>query len=266
MVINGDLSFPIEELEYFLLILTRVSMFFFAAPFFSRREVPQMVRVSFALLISFMFYEAITPHMYVEYSTILDYSILVLKEAITGVVIGLVANVTMQIAFFAGQIVDTNIGFSMAAQMDPATQQNVTVTGQFYSYAFILIFMVSGQHRWLVQAMAEMFQLIPLGKSVFHMDAAYNSVLSLLLNYVMLGFRIGLPIFCVALLTNGILGIMAKVSPQMNMFAIGVQLKALMGLGILVLTVRMLPDAASLLFDEMHRVVASFVEVMGGTA
>ena len=266
MAINGDLSFPIEELEYFLLILTRVSMFIFAAPFFSRREIPQMVKAAFAVLISLMFYTAITPHMYVEYSSILEYSILVLKEAITGLVIGLVGNVALQIASFAGQIVDTNIGFSMAAQLDPATQQNVTVTGNFYNYAFMLLFMITGQHRWLMSALSETFTLIPLGKMVFHMDAAHQSVLKLLIDYVTLGFRIGLPIFCVALLTNGILGIMAKVSPQMNMFAIGVQLKAVMGLGILVLTVRMLPDAADLLFAEMQDMIRSFVQVMGGTA
>ena len=266
MAIYGDLSFPIEELEYFLLILTRVSMFIFAAPFFSRREIPQTVRASFALLVSLMLYTVITPHMYVEYSTILEYSILVLKEAITGLVIGLVGNIALQVASFAGQIVDTNIGFSMAAQMDPATQQNVTVTGNFYTYAFMLLFMVTGQHRWLIKALSETFTLIPIGKMVFHMDAAHQTLLQLLIDYVTLGFRIGLPVFCVALLTNGILGIMAKVSPQMNMFAIGVQLKACMGLAILVLTVRMLPDAADLLFDEMRTMIRSFVQVMGGTA
>ncbi|MBR3515979.1 MAG: flagellar biosynthetic protein FliR, partial [Lachnospiraceae bacterium] len=62
MVWNADLSFPLSELEYFLLILTRMSMFIFAAPFFGQRNVPQMLRAAFAVLVSFVLYEAITPH------------------------------------------------------------------------------------------------------------------------------------------------------------------------------------------------------------
>lgn len=49
-------------------------------------------------------------------------------------------------------------------------------------------------------------------------------------DYIMIGFRIVLPIFCATLLLNAILGVLAKVSPQMNMFAVGIQLKVLTGL------------------------------------
>ena len=261
-----DLSFPIEELEYFLLILTRVSMFVFAAPFFGRAEVPQQLKACFSLVLSFLLYEAITPHVYVQYITILDYSIIVLKEAVTGLMIGLAANWCMQIAAFAGQIVDTNIGLSMASQIDPTTQMNVTVTGQYYQYAFMLIFMITGMHRWLVRALAESFTLIGLGRSVFDLEAMYGTFISFMAEYVSLGFRIGLPLFCVTLLTNGLLGIMAKVSPQMNMFAVGMQIKVLIGLSIMVVTVRMLPDAADLLFVQMKTLMVSFIQAMGGTA
>ncbi len=261
-----DLSFPLEELEYFLLILTRVSMFIFAAPFFGRAEVPQRLKACFALVMSFLLYESITPHMYVQYNTVIDYTIIILKEAVTGLLIGLSANWVMQIAGFAGQIVDTNIGFSMASQIDPTTQMNVTVTGQYYQYAFMLIFMVSGMHRWLIKALAESFTLIGIGRSVFDMEAMYTTLVGFMAEYVSLGFRIGLPLFCVTLLTNGLLGIMAKVSPQMNMFAVGMQVKALIGLAIMVVTVRMLPDAADLLFVQMKTLMVSFIEAMGGTA
>ncbi len=266
MVWNADLSFPLSELEYFLLILTRMSMFIFAAPFFGQRNVPQMLRAAFAVLVSFVLYEAITPHQYVEYETILEYTMLVLKEAITGLLIGLAASWAMQIAAFAGQIVDTDIGFAMVAQMDPATQMNVTVTGYLYQYAFLLIFMVTGMHRWQLRAMAESFTLIPLGHAEFALDKLNTAFISFISAYVMLGFRISLPIFCVTLMLNCLLGIMAKVSPQMNMFAVGMQIKVLCGLCVLFLTVRLLPRAADLIFAEMQVAVSRFVSILGGTA
>jgi flagellar biosynthetic protein FliR len=59
-----------------------------------------------------------------------------------------------------------------------------------------------------------------------------------------------------------VLGILAKVAPQMNMFAIGIQIKMLVGLGVMFLTVRMLPYAADFIYTEMKTMMVSFVEAM----
>ena len=58
------------------------------------------------------------------------------------------------------------------------------------------------------------------------------------------------------------LGILAKVSPQLNMFAVGMQFKVLVGLVILFLSVRMLPALADNIFTQMKRMIVSFVEGM----
>ena len=55
---------------------------------------------------------------------------------------------------------------------------------------------------------------------------------------------------------------MAKVSPQMNMFAVGIQLKMLVGIGILLIAVAMLPSAADFIFTQMKVIVVDFVEGM----
>ena len=63
-------------------------------------------------------------------------------------------------------------------------------------------------------------------------------------------------------LLNTILGILAKIAPQMNMFAVGIQLKILVALIILFLTVWMLPDAAQFIYDEMKHMVVTVVEAL----
>jgi len=64
------------------------------------------------------------------------------------------------------------------------------------------------------------------------------------------------------LLLNAILGILAKVAPQMNMFAVGIQLKVLTGLTILYISAFLIPKSAELVFDEMKKMIVSFVEGM----
>ena len=83
-----------------------------------------------------------------------------------------------------------------------------------------------------------------------------------LADYILIGFRIILPIFATMMMLNAILGVMAKVSPQMNMFAIGIQLKVLTGLTVLFLTVGLMPKAADLIFTEVKKLMVSFVSNM----
>ena len=117
-------------------------------------------------------------------------------------------------------------------------------------------------YQYLLQALIDTFTLIPVSGAVFHADALFSSMLRFMSDYIIIGFRICLPIFCVILLLNCVLGILAKVSPQMNMFAVGLQLKVLVGLSVMFITMRMLPGAADFIFTEMKAVIASFVEGM----
>ena len=81
-------------------------------------------------------------------------------------------------------------------------------------------------------------------------------------NYIIIGFRICLPIFAVMIILNAVLGVLAKVSPQLNMFAVGIQMKVLVGLSILFFSTAMLPGAANFIYRQMKHMVATFVETM----
>ena len=78
-------------------------------------------------------------------------------------------------------------------------------------------------------------------------------------DFFVIGFRIALPVFATILMLNCVLAILAKVSPQMNMFAVGIQLKVLAGLSALLLTAGMLPGAADFVYQEMKKMVVSFI-------
>ncbi|MBQ8118342.1 MAG: flagellar biosynthetic protein FliR, partial [Lachnospiraceae bacterium] len=234
-----DLSFSIYDLEYFLLILVRISCFVFIAPFFSMSNTPSRVRVALSIFISILLYQVLTPVEYELFDTELEYAMLVIKEAIAGLLIGFGSNICMAILNFAGTIADMETGLSMVTLMDPNTRQQTSFTGVLYQYAFTMMLIASGMYRYLLGAIADSFVLIPVGGAVFRSEAMLATIVSFLSDYVVLGFRIVLPIFCVILLLNAVLGIMAKVSPQMNMFSEGMQLKVLVGLRVLFLTTYM---------------------------
>lgn len=256
-----DFSFSYGDLELFLLIFVRVASFVYIAPFFSMSNTPSRVRVGLAFFISVLLYQT-GPEQEAAYDTLTGYTIIVMKEAVTGFLIGFGANLCTAVVSFAGQIADMEMGLSMASLFDPATKQQTTITGVYYNYMVLLLLMISGMHRYLLKALAETYELIPINGAVFHDDALLQALITFMGDYIIVGFRICLPIFAVMIILNAVLGILAKVSPQLNMFAVGIQMKVLVGFCVLFVTTAMLPDAAGFIYEQMKRMVVSFVRVM----
>lgn len=254
-----EFSFSIYDLEYFLLILTRVSCFVFIAPFFSMSNTPARVRIGISFFTALLLYETLTPTDAVLFDSVMEYAIIVIKEAVTGLLIGFGANICTAIVNFAGSMVDMETGLSMATLMDPTTMESTSITGIFYKYVMMLLLIVTGMYRYLFGALADTFVLIPVNGAVFNTDSLVQSMIRFMGEYIVIGFRICLPVFCVIMLLNAVLGVLAKVSPQMNMFAVGIQLKIVTGLSVLFITAGMLPSAANYIFVEMKKMIVSFV-------
>ncbi len=254
-----NLAFSTNDLEYFLLILVRVSCFVFIAPFFSMSNTPARVRLGLSIFISILLYQTLTPAPAVEYSTVLGYAVVIMKEALTGFLIGFGTNMCTSIVNFAGFIADMETGLSMVTIFDPATKQTTSITGSIYQNVLMLMLLVTGMYQYLLLALVDTFTLIPINGAIFQTDKLLLSVVKILGEYIIIGFRICLPIFCTVLLLNAILGVLAKVSPQMNMFAVGIQLKILVGLAVLFFTAGMLPNATNFIFMQMKTMIFSFV-------
>lgn len=180
----------------------------------------------------------------------------------TGLLIGLSVSICTTIVDFAGRIIDMEAGLSMVNLMDPATNQMVSVSGAIYQYGVMLMLLLTGMHRYFIQALAETFVLIPVNGAIFNTDKLLNAIVMFMSDYIKIGFRICLPVFAVMLLLNAVLGIMARVAPQMNMFSVGMQLKVLVGLCVIFLTIGMLPSISNIIFREMKVLITTFVDVM----
>ncbi|MCH5268032.1 MAG: flagellar biosynthetic protein FliR [Lachnospiraceae bacterium] len=254
------MSFTIQYLEYILLVFIRVTAIVYVAPFFGSQEFPRRLKAIIAFFFTLIVMHGID-YTALEYSSIFSYASFVLKEAITGLLIGLGSRLCLYILNFSGHMVDMEIGFSMVQEMDPTTSINSTVTANFFSYIFMLFFVVSDMHYFIIDAMFDSYELIPMGGAKFTMDL-YSIIVSYIVSYFVIGFRIILPIFCCILVINIVLGILAKIAPQMNMFVIGLQLKLFVGLFLIYITLQLFAGVADFLFEEMHTLTKYFIQSM----
>ena len=245
-----DYSFTYADLEYFLFIFIRMSSFVVTAPFFSMTNVPRRVKAGLAFFISVVIFTAI-PHATVEYNSVVSLAIIVIKEAIAGLIIGFGANICLSITNLAGKIADMEVGLSMVQMFDPMTRESTGFTGSIYNYAVMLILLVTNMHHYILRAFIDSYRLVPIGGVKFSSENIVTAVLTFLVDYVTIAFRFCLPVVAAMMILNALLGILAKTSPQMNMFAVGIQLKIFVGFTIIILTVSLLPAVSEFIYKEM---------------
>ena len=255
-----DLTFSMSELEYFLFVFVRIASFVFVAPFFSTRGVPNNAKVALSVFVAYIMYHFGPEHIYPEYNTILGFATVVLKEVSVGLLIGLAAQMCTSIVLFAGRIIDMEVGLSMANVFDPTTNEQASITGALMQYGVMMILYTTGLHRFLLKALMETFILIPVGNAHINTDRLLESLIAFLGDYIIIGFRVCLPVFASITLMNIVLGLLAKLAPQMNMFSVGIQLKLLAGLSVIMVTISLLPDVCNFITTQIQQMIISMVD------
>jgi flagellar biosynthetic protein FliR len=244
------------------MILVRVATFVYIAPFFGMNNTPNRVKIGFSALLAIVLFQTIQPKEVLEYSGVIGFAIIVLKEGITGLLIGYAANICNSIIVFSGKVIDMEIGLAMANMYDPTTKAQSGLTGTMYNYFIMMLLIVTNMHHYILRALVDTYQIIPVNGAVFDWEHLMGSMVMYMTDMMAIGFRIALPIFACSMILSCILGIMAKVASQMNMFAVGMQIKILLGLGIMFLTVVLIPNISDFIFTEMKRMIVSMIEGM----
>ncbi len=254
-----DFSTGLEQFEIFILILMRTATFVFAAPFFNLQGIPARVKIAFAVCLAVLVYPMCMEAEYV-YTNVIDYAALAIKECVVGLLLGFAASMSIQVVQFAGKIIDMDMGIAMATIYDPHTRAQVGIMGNFYYYTLMLMLIVTGLYQYLITAIVETFSVVPLGHVGFNLSL-YDTVVGFMGDYIIIGFRIALPIYAATLLTNCFLGVLARIAPQMNMFVVGVQLKLIGGILVLMAVIYLFPSIANYVNVEINKM---FQNIIGG--
>ncbi len=255
----ADFTFNLVYFEYFLLILVRIATFMFVAPFFNQQGIPAISKIGVASIVSILVLYTMHPTEAL-YTSAFGYGVLVVREATTGLIIGFAAYIASTIIVFAGNLIDMEIGFSMVTEFDPSQRMQVTITGSIYNYFMLMLLVVTNFHQYLIRAVVDSFSLIPLGGAKLDRDVLLSGITIAMVNYFIVAFRIMLPVFATLMIINCVLGIMAKVAPQMNMFAVGIQIKLLAGLAVLLLVTFLFPEVVDLIVHEMKYNIINLTE------
>ncbi len=217
----------------FLLLLTRVSGLFMAAPFFGSINIPQAIRAGAAVAFTFALFPVVDAMGPVPApATVFGFAFTVVRELFIGWLIGFVAFISFAAINMAGKLMDMQVGFSIVNVMDPTSGQQIPLIGSFLYNLGLIVFVVTNGHHALISALAESFRFVPL----VSMDPD-PSLVELIVRFTVgiftTGVQIAIPVTFAILMTNVGLGILARTMPQLNIFVVGVPMHIIIGMIVL---------------------------------
>ncbi len=142
----------------------------------------------------------------------------------------------MQMFFFipalAGTVMDEQMGLAMAATYDPGFQGNMTPSANLLNIYAMLLFIAANGHYTLLRLMISSGNLVPFGAAAFG-EATAERVVEIFADCALMGVKLCMPILAAEFMGQIGMGVLMKVIPQINVFAINIELKVLVGTVIL---------------------------------
>lgn len=253
----------ITSFPAFLLILVRVASFFVTLPLFSYRSIPVMYRLGLAFFLAWMIFLSLNKP---EISLDGTFLILILKEAIVGLSIGLIAYMILSAIQIAGGFVDFQMGFAIANVIDPQTGAQSPLTGQFF-YTLALLFLLSiNGHHLMLDGIFYSYQFIPIDsvQMGFGNERVMKFILSIFGKIFVIAFQMSIPIVGSLFLVDIALGIIARTVPQLNIFVVGFPLKIMVSYLIMFIVFGALFHVIQTLFEYMFQSMRGLMEILGG--
>ena len=223
-----------SELTLFLVVLARMTGCVVFNPVLARSGIPGMFKSGMCLLLAVTAYTMNTAPRPPVPETLLELAVLLLLEMAVGYFLGLVMNLFFYIPMLGGEIIDSQMGMSMGRTYDPSTQSSTTVTSHILNTLMMLIFFVGNGHHTLLRVILDSAKVVPFGAVSFGQDL-YWAILQMFIDCTILGIKLAMPILAAELLGQVGMGILMKVIPQINVFAININLKVILGLCLLFL-------------------------------
>jgi flagellar biosynthesis protein FliR len=247
------------QFETVLLVLVRVSTMLALVPVFSQAQVPQLVRFGLGLLLALVIVRIVPPMAPVGGLGAL--AVAIVSQAFVGLVFGFVAFLLFTGIQFAGEIIDTQIGFAVVNIVNPLTSQNVTVIGNLELALATLLYLAADAHHILIRGVVGSFALVPL-PFVAAPELIAGDVMRFFTQALFIVFQIAAPVAISLFLVNVMLGLMARVAPQMNVFVVGFPIQITLGLVMLVVSLPLLGAVFPALIDTSAHQLDTILRAM----
>ncbi len=240
-----------------VLVLGRVGPLVTLLPFFGGRSLSPAIRLALALAVAVAIFPVAAPASFEPPATGM-LLLLLLKEGVVGMCLGLLGAVAFHTLAMAGRLVDRSGGAPFGATPDPATGEPRSPLASLHLQLGVALFLVMGGHRVFLAAVAGSYDVVPLLE--LPLSPAGTREAALLLARLVgaaiaAALMLAAPAISAILLTDLALGLLGRAAPQVGTTFLALPLRSAVGLAMVLLSL-------SLVFREVAAYLLDAVELL----
>lgn len=234
-------------LEAVMLAAVRMTAFVIIAPPFSYRAFPARVKAMLAVGLAL----AVSPRVTADYVSLDDAAFFgaLVQEVITGAVLGFLVYIVFSAVQSAGSLIDMFGGFQMAQAYDPGSMINGAQFSRLFHMTALALMFSSGAYLLVIGGLTRSFEALPLGGAV-DLASSSESIVAAVSQMFLSSVQIAGPLLVVLFLADVGLGLLTRVAPALNAFALGFPLKIFLTLTLSVTVFTALPSVVGSLADD----------------
>ena len=218
-------------------------------PVFSQRVVPMRVKLGLAVFIALSAQAALPAMPTIELDSPAAMA-LVVQQVLVGTALGFSVRIVFAAAELAGEVTGLQMGFNFAGFFDPATASMGTASGRFFGTIVAFVFVIVNGHLAVLAVLVKSFEAFPVGGEplafLWQLQPQTWGA-----EIFALGLWIALPLVGMLLFVNLVLGVIARVAPQINIFAVGFPVTMTVGLIGILLTLPMMQQPFTSALERM---------------
>ena len=226
----------------------RVLAVFTAAPVFSSRGFPVRARIALAFFIAWAAQASLEGQPVISINDPQAYGAVVQQVGV-GLCIGFMVRLIFAAVELAGEVIGFQMGLNFAAFFDPSTSSQSSAVARFFGQMTSLLFVVMNGHLMLLSAVIRSFEVFPADQN-FLQALPKMKLHEFGTELFASGLWIALPMIGMLMFVNLGLGIISRVAPQMNIYAIGFPVTLSVGLVGIAATLPMLDQPFMALMER----------------
>ncbi len=243
----------------YLLVFSRLSAMLMVMPIFSFGAVNIRVRILLAFILTLVIAPVLSAQMTYVPTHLLQMVLDVIREVFLGLLIGYGAQIVFEAIMIAGTFVGFQLGLAIMNVLDPTSQENTPIIGNFWVMVILMFIIVSNTHYFLVETLFLNFRLIKPATASIHAGAGRAVIESGRILFD-LAVRFAAPMMIFILLFDVAISFMARVMPQMNIFFVSLPLKIAFGIFLLIVSLNIFQGLFGFIVDQMDGIMKQVIE------
>ncbi|MBN2082226.1 flagellar biosynthetic protein FliR [bacterium] len=223
------LSYGQGAAQLWLLFMLRTLGFVAVVPLMSARSAPPQFRIVLVFFLTTLAFSAWMPRLNLPAPDASTFVPAAFSELLLGLFMGFIVGMVFVAFQFAGQFIGYQMGFAIVNVLDPQTQNQVSLVGEFIFTVVMLSFLNLNLHYDMLGLWHASYEIAPPGGVVLA-NLGIEHIVAIGDDLVLLALKVAVPLVAFLILTDVSLGIIARVMPQMNVFIVGIPIKIAMGL------------------------------------